>query len=104
MARESLRVHARPYLDHDGAAALARQVSWLQTRDTLAFSDCVRGLDVPARVVWGAADQFQKVAYGQRLAWDLRCDLDRIDGGKHFVPEDHPDRIADAIHAVARAA
>lgn len=104
MARESLRVHARPYLAHDGAAALARQVSWLHVRDTLAVSDRIRDLDVPARIVWGAADQFQRVAYGERLAWDLRADLDRIEGAKHFVPEDHPDRIADAIHAVARKA
>lgn len=103
VARDSLRVHARPYLTHDGAAALARQVSWLHVRDTLAISDRVRDLDVPARVVWGAADQFQKIAYGQRLAWDLRADLDRIENGRHFVPEDHPDRIADAIHAVVRA-
>ncbi len=104
MMRESLRVHARPYLDHDGAAALARQVSWLHVRDTLAVSDGLRELDVPARVVWGAADQFQKLAYGERLAWDLRADLDRIEGGRHFVPEDHPDRIAAAIHAVVRQA
>jgi pimeloyl-ACP methyl ester carboxylesterase len=73
-------------------------------RPTLAVSDRVRDLDVPARVVWGAADQFQKIAYGERLAWDLRADLDRIEGGKHFVPEDHPERIAEAIHAVVRAA
>ena len=103
MARESLGVHARPYLAHDGAAALARQVSWLNVRDTLAIAGHVRDLDVPARVVWGAADRFQKIAYGERLAWDLEAELDRIEGGKHFVPEDHPDRIAAAVRGVVEA-
>ncbi len=103
MARESLRLHARPYLQHDGTEALARQVSWLHARDTLEVAGRIRELDVPARVVWGAADQFQKVAYGERFAWDLHAELRRIEGGKHFVPEDHPDALAAAIDDVLRA-
>ena len=102
VARASLSLHVAPYLEHDGLAGLARQVSWLHARDTLAVADRIRELDVPARIVWGAADPFQKVAYGQRFAWDLRAPLDRIEGGRHFTPEDHPDRIADAVRAVLR--
>lgn len=60
----------------------------------------LRGL--PARVVWGAADRFQKLHYGERFAKDLGCPIDRIQGGKHFVPEDHPGRVADAIIQVLR--
>ena len=51
-------------------------------------------LEVPARVVWGTGDQFEKVAYGERLASDLRTDLRRIEGAKHWTPEDHPHTIA----------
>ncbi|MDP8977010.1 MAG: alpha/beta fold hydrolase [Actinomycetota bacterium] len=104
MARESLRLHAGPYLRHDGTAALARQVSWLHARDTLEVAGRIRELDVPARVVWGAADQFQKVAYGERFAWDLGAELRRIEGGRHFVPEDHPEALAAAVDDVLRAA
>ncbi len=96
-AKESLELHKQPYLEHDGAAALARQVSWLHVRDTLAVADRIRELDVPAQVVWGAADQLQKVDYGERFAWDLRTTLWRIEGGKHFTPEDHPETIAKAV-------
>ena len=63
----------------------------------------LRDLDVPARVVWGAADPFQKVPYGERLAWDLRTELWRIDDGRHFTPEDHPERLAAAINEVLGA-
>jgi pimeloyl-ACP methyl ester carboxylesterase len=104
MARESLAVHLPPYRRHGGAAVLARQVRWLRTADTLAVADRLRSLDVPARVVWGAADPFQKLPYGQRLAWDLRTELWRIEDGRHFVPEDHPDRLAAAIGEVLDAA
>ena len=64
----------------------------MQTRD-------VRG--TPMR--WherGAADQFQKVGHGYRLAHDLGTHLERIEGGKHFVPEDHPGRVAAIINGL----
>ena len=103
IARESLAVHREPYQRHGGAAALARQVRWLRTADTLAVADRLRELRVPARVVWGAADRFQTLTYGERLAWDLRTELWPIEGGRHFVPEDHPERVATAITQVLDA-
>ena len=51
-------------------------------------------LGVPAWLCWGEADQFPKVAYGERLARDLSAPLPPFEGGKHFTPEDHPDIIA----------
>jgi pimeloyl-ACP methyl ester carboxylesterase len=51
-------------------------------------------------VVWGEADQFQKIEYGERLARDLGAELHRIPGGKHFVPEDHPEAIAEAVNTL----
>ena len=53
---------------------------------------------MPARLVWGAADQFQKIGYGYRLAYELKAPIERIEDGKHFVPEDHPERVATAVN------
>jgi pimeloyl-ACP methyl ester carboxylesterase len=97
IARESLAVHLEPYRRHGGAAALAWQVSWLRTADTLQVADRLGDLQVPARVVWGAADPFQRLPYGERLAWDLHTELWPIEGGRHFTPEDHPERLAAAV-------
>ena len=58
----------------------------------------------PAALVWGAADRFQKLRNGERLAVDLGASLDAVEGGRHFVPEDHPDRMAAAIDRVVAAA
>jgi len=101
MAEEALDVHLPPYLRHNGAAAFARQVRWLDVHDTLDVADSLPRLDVPARAVWGAAYQFQKLPYGARLAWDLNTTIEAIEGGKHWSPEDHPDRIAAAVTDVA---
>lgn len=90
IARESLAVHLEPYRRHGGTAALTWQVRWLRTADTLEVADRLRELQVPARVVWGSADQFQQLPYGQRLAWDLRTEVQRIEGGRLLTPRGPP--------------
>lgn len=102
-ARESLGIHWPPYAQVDAPRALVRQVRSLDMRDTLEIADHLPRLDIPAALVWGAADRFLKIHLGERLARDLRAPIDRISGAKHFVPEDHPRRVAAAIeHVVGR--
>lgn len=101
VAQESLNLHFEPYAHGRGADALVHQIQALHTEDTLQVQDQVprlRGL--PACVVWGAADRFLKLAYGERFAHDLGCQLVKIENGKHFVPEDHPGEVAAAIARV----
>jgi pimeloyl-ACP methyl ester carboxylesterase len=97
-AREAMAAHWPYYAAADGAAAFIRQVRSLDVRDTLAIADRLPHLDVPARLVWGAADRFQQIGYGYRLAYELGARLDRIEGGKHFVPEDHAERVAATVN------
>lgn len=96
-ALEALRVHWAMYSSRFGPDAFVRQVQSLDTHDTLAVAGQLSGLTVPVRVVWGEADQFQKIEYGERLSRDLKAPLYRIPGGKHFTPEDYPDIVAAAI-------
>ncbi len=103
-ADEAMQTHWPHYARGGGAAAFARQIRSLDVGDTLAVADGLRNLNVPARVVWGTADRFQKIEYGERFARDLRTSVTRIPGGKHFVPEDHADAVAEAVNdVVARA-
>jgi pimeloyl-ACP methyl ester carboxylesterase len=97
-ATEPFRLHWRNYARHRAATAFVRQVRSLDVHDTLAVQDALPHLDVPARVIWGTADQFQRVRYGERFARDLGTTLRRIEGGKHFTPEDHPDVITEALN------
>jgi len=105
VASESLEAHWAHYAASvDGAGdALIRQMRAPNVRDTLDISprlNELRGLS--ARVVCCSADQFQKLEYGERFARDLGVPLKRIDGGKHFTPEDHPERIAGALASLMR--
>lgn len=77
-----------------------RQVTSLRAEDTLAVTDWLPASGLPARVVWGEADLFQKAAYGRRLASDLGPSLQTLPRGKHFTPEDHPEII---LRPAARA-
>jgi pimeloyl-ACP methyl ester carboxylesterase len=74
----------------------------LDVRDTLFVTDRLGELNLPAKLVWGVADPFQTIGYGYRLAHDLNARLERVEGGKHFVPEDHPERVAKAINELLR--
>lgn len=99
IARESLELHWSRYAADGGGAALIDQMNALDVKDTLAIADELPRLrGIPARVIWGAADPFQKVEYGERLARDLAAPLEQIEGRKHFTPEDHAGVIARAIN------
>jgi pimeloyl-ACP methyl ester carboxylesterase len=97
---ESVSEHLPFYERADGAAAMVRQARSLDSADTMAVADGIPHLDVPARVVWGTADKFQPIGYGYRLAYELGATLERVEGGKHFTPEDHPEPIAQAVRSV----
>lgn len=96
-ALEALDMHWAPYAKEEGAEALVRQMQSLDVEDTLAIVNMLPHLKIPAGIVWGAADQYQKLKYGQRFATDLSAPLHVIEHGKHFTPEDHPDIIAEEI-------
>ena len=101
-AEAAYDTHAPHYAAHGEAEAFVRQAQSLNVEDTKAIADQLPGLAIPARIVWGAADEFQKIEYGERLAKDLNAPLRRIEGGKHFTPEDHPDVLAEEINALVR--
>ena len=101
-ADEAVSEHFPYYEAADGAAGFVRQVQSLDVQDTLDISGRIPELHIPAHIVWGAADEFQKIGYGYRLAYELGAPLDRIEAGKHFTPEDFPSPVAAAVNLVLR--
>lgn len=96
-AKDAFHVHTREYTEKDGAAAMVRQMEALDVEDTLKIAGQLSSLNIPARLAWGEADQFQKIEYAERFSRDLNAPLRRINGGKHFTPKDHPAVIAEEI-------
>ncbi len=86
-----------PFYDHyGGAGTRIWQVRALNVNDTLHLADRLPTLDLPARLVWGAADRFQPIGY--RLAYNLKAPLDAVEWAKHLVPEDDAERVANAVN------
>jgi pimeloyl-ACP methyl ester carboxylesterase len=49
-------------------------------------------------VLWGAQDPFLPVALGRRLAHSIPgASLDIVPGSRHFLPEEAPRPVADAL-------
>lgn len=101
MADESLEVHWAPYERFGAAESLLDQIDALDVDDTLAVADRISTLaGIPTRLLWGMDDPFLKPELGERFARDLGVALEPIEGGKHFTPEDNPERIAGAINSL----
>ncbi len=63
------------------------------------------GLGVPTLLVWGEEDEFAPVAGAHRFERELPdTELVVIDGARHFVWEDAPERCAEALTKFLRAA
>ncbi|MCM2321833.1 MAG: alpha/beta hydrolase [Oligoflexia bacterium] len=83
-----------PYLTEVGKLSLIRDASSLDTNGTMALASRLAALELPALVLWGERDRFQKVEYGRRLAWDLpHSRFVGIPDARHFVMLDRPDAV-----------
>ena len=59
-------------------------------------------LGVPAKLIWGEQDEFAPVAGAHRLAGEIPgAELVVIDGARHFVVEDAPERYCEELLAFA---
>jgi pimeloyl-ACP methyl ester carboxylesterase len=83
-------------------ARFARQVD---PEDLNTASQHLGAFPGPALLVWGTGDRFFKPAFAHRLHDVLaNARLVEIEGGRTFVPHDHPDRLAQEIAALAERA
>lgn len=100
-ATHSIDKYARPFTTLEGRDALVRHIDALDARETAALATRLHEIAVPTGVVWGANDPFIPPSLGRRLADAIpNATLDVIPGARHFVPEDAPRQVADALTAL----
>ncbi len=73
-------------------------------RDLAAYRIPVEALNagaVPTAVLWGDRDRLATPAQGEQVARALRTPIEWLAGTGHCVPEERPDKLADAIRRLA---
>ncbi|NKX52660.1 alpha/beta hydrolase, partial [Arthrobacter deserti] len=67
------------------------------SRYTLDLLPALKAAAVPARLVWGRDDEFQKIRFARRYVGEVPAsDLVEV-AGKHIPTEDSPDEVAAAV-------
>jgi pimeloyl-ACP methyl ester carboxylesterase len=97
-ATHSIDKYVRPFNSQEGRAALVRHIAALDARETTLLAPRLRDIAVPAAVLCGANDPFFPLSIGRKLAESIPdATLDVIPGARHYLPEDAPRQVADAL-------
>jgi len=99
MDDEALRGYLAPFLADSGVRRDALKVlRGISNRQTIEAAERLRTFDRPTLIAWAPEDRFFKLRFAERLASDIpNARLIRIEDSLTFVPEDQPERLAEAI-------
>jgi pimeloyl-ACP methyl ester carboxylesterase len=87
-----------PWLGPIGQAAYYRQVAQFDERYTREIEPRYGEILTPTLVLWGDRDAWLAPEFGRRLADAMpNARLVPIPGGGHFVPEDQPGSVSQAL-------
>lgn len=94
----SLDRYLKPFGTSEGRDALVEHLQALDPAETTALGPRLKDLVMPTSVVIGAHDPFVTTATAERLAQEIPgASIDVIADGRHFIPEESPEAVADAI-------
>jgi pimeloyl-ACP methyl ester carboxylesterase len=97
-ASHALDKFGRPFTTDEGRDALRTHIIALDRGETRALARRLSELAIPVSVVWGSDDPLLPVSMGRRLAAAIAgASLEIIDGARHFLPEEAPRQVADAV-------
>jgi pimeloyl-ACP methyl ester carboxylesterase len=99
MDDEALRGYLAPFLADRGVRRDALKVlRGISNRQTIEAAERLRNFDRPTLIAWAPEDRFFKLRFAERLVSDIpNARLVRIEDSLTFVPEDQPERLAEAI-------
>ena len=97
-ATHALDKFGRPFATPEGRDALRAHIVALDRGETRALGARLHTIGVPTTVVWGEDDPLVPVATARRLAEAIPgATLEIIRGARHFIPEEAPRQVADAV-------
>jgi pimeloyl-ACP methyl ester carboxylesterase len=97
----SIEQYVRPFASAEGRDAFMEHLLALNATDTVALGARLKEIIAPTAIVWGRYDPFLSPDLGHRLQEAIPgATLDVISSGRHFLPEDAPAKIGDAVRAL----
>jgi pimeloyl-ACP methyl ester carboxylesterase len=101
---EVLRSYLGPFLANGAIRRDALKVlRGISSRQTIEAAERLRSFEAPTLIVWAPEDRFFKLRYAERLAAEIpNARLVTIEDSLTFMPEDQPQRLADAIAGFIR--
>jgi len=98
MSDAELEPYLRPWLGPVGQAAYYRQVAQFDERYTREIEPLYRQIQTPTLVLWGEQDGWLSPETGRRLAQSIPgARLANVRGAGHFLPEDQPRALVQAL-------
>lgn len=93
-SRLTLDTCLHPFTTAHGRDVLIGHLRALGRCDTAGITPRVAALGIPTAILWGAADPFYPASLARRLQQAIpHATLDVVEGARHFLPEDAPDRV-----------
>jgi pimeloyl-ACP methyl ester carboxylesterase len=94
----SIDKYLKPFASADGRDALVEHLMALDATETSQLAPRLKDLVMPTAVMSGAHDPYLAPSVAERLAGDIPgAALEVVPDARHFLPEDAPRAVADAI-------
>lgn len=98
LGTHSVERYVKPFATPEGRDALVEHLLALEPSETAALGARLKDLVMPTALVAGAHDPFIAPSVAERLAQDVPgATFDLLPDGRHFVPEESPEAVADVI-------
>jgi pimeloyl-ACP methyl ester carboxylesterase len=99
--QHSIERYVKPFATQEGRDAFMEHLLALDSKDTVALEPRLKDIVAPTAIVSGTGDPFHSRASGERLQRAIAGSTsDVIAEGRHFSPEEAPERIAGVITAL----
>ena len=97
-AARSIDLYLRPFAGAEGRDALVAHIRALTHGETSEIGSRLSALAIPVAIVWGQHDRVIPVAVARQLAATIpNACLEIVPDARHFVPEEAPRAVADAV-------
>lgn len=101
LAARSIEQYLRGFTAPDGRDLLVAHLQALDAAETVEIGARLGAVPAPTAIVHGAHDPFMSVSAATRLQQAIPgATLEIIENGRHFLPEESPERLAAVIAAL----